>query len=293
VLQFIPLYEIRRRGQIQTHNLGQPPIFQLANNPSDKATPETKDEATLKFQEIAFAYAVLSDPVRRKRYDKTGSTAESIDFEDFSWSEFYSEQFRDVITTESIETFSRAYKGSDEEKDDLLNAYEKFKGNWGRIYATVMLSNPLEDEDRFREIIDAAIESEEVKAHKAYTQETEKAKEKRMKDARRQAKEAEEHAEEMGLKDKMNGKKGGGGMGDLAALIQKRQADRGGFLDHLEAKYKAQEKSSKKGKKGKKRASDEDDDEDGMPSEEAFQAAAARLKNGTAESGRKTKRTKH
>jgi DnaJ family protein C protein 9 len=90
----------------------------------------------------------------------------------------------------------------------------------------------------------------------------------------------------------MNGKKAGAGMGDLAALIQKRQADRGGFLDHLEAKYKAQEKSSKKGKKGKKRSSDEDD-EGGMPSEEAFQAAAARLKNGTAESGRKTKRTKH
>jgi DnaJ family protein C protein 9 len=278
--------ELVKRG----HNL----LLYFTENSSDKATPETKDEATLKFQEIAFAYAVLSDPVRRKRYDKTGSTAESIDFEDFSWSEFYSEQFRDVITTESIETFSRAYKGSDEEKDDLLNAYEKFKGNWGRIYATVMLSNPLEDEDRFREIIDAAIEREGVKAHKAYTQETEKARENRMKAARRQAKEAEEHAAEIGLKDKLNGKKGGSGMGDLAALIQKRQVDRGGFLDHLEAKYKAQEKSSKKGKKGKKRGLDEDeDDEGGMPSEEAFQAAAARLKNGTAESGRKTKRTKH
>ena len=79
------------------------------------------------------------------------------------------------------------------------------------------------------------------------------------------------------------------------AAIQKRQADRGGFLDHLEAKYKAQEKPSKKGKKGKKRTSeDEEDDEGGMPSEEAFQAAAARLKSaGSAESGRKTKRTKH
>jgi DnaJ family protein C protein 9 len=267
-------------------------LFKIANNPPDKANPETKDEATLKFQEIAFAYAVLSDPVRRKRYDKTGSTAESIDFEDFSWSEFYSEQFRDVITTESIETFSRAYKGSDEEKDDLLNAYEKFKGSWEKIYATVMLSDCLEDEDRFRGIIDAAIERGDVKVHKRYADETAEKREKRMKKARREAEEAEEHAKT--TKERMNGKKAGAGMGDLAALIQKRQADRGGFLDHLEAKYKAQEKSSKKGKKGKKRSSDEDeDDEGGMPSEEAFQAAAARLKNGTAESGRKTKRTKH
>ncbi|KAE9370316.1 DnaJ-domain-containing protein [Stipitochalara longipes BDJ] len=259
----------------------------------DKATPETKDEATLKFQEIAFAYAVLSDPVRRKRYDVTGSTAESIDFEDFSWSEFYSEQFRDVITTESIEAFSRQYKGSDEEKDDLLNAYEKFKGSWGKIYATVMLSNPLEDEDRYRVIIDEAIEKGEVKAHKAYTQETKVAKERRMKDARKEGKEAEEYAEKLGLKDKLNGKKADGGLGDLAALIQKRQAGRGNFLDHLEAKYKAEAKKPK-GKRGKKRVSeDEEDDEGDMPSEEAFQAAAARLKTGAAEGGRKTKRTKH
>jgi DnaJ family protein C protein 9 len=224
----------------------------------------------------------------------TGSTAESIGFDgDFSWSEYYSEQFRDVITTESIEAFSRQYKGSDEEKDDLLNAYEKFKGNWVRIYGTVMLSDPLEDEDRYRVIIDEAIEKGEVKAHKAYTEETQKAKEKRMESARRQGKEAEAYAEKLGLKDKLNGKKADGGLGDLAALIQKRQAGRGNFLDHLEAKYKAEAKKPK-GKKGKKRVSEDEEDDDGdMPSEEAFQAAAARLKKGPAESGRKTKRTKH
>jgi DnaJ family protein C protein 9 len=261
----------------------------------DKATPESKDEATLKFQELAFAYAVLSDPVRRKRYDTIGSTAESIDFEDFSFSEFYSEQFRDVITAESIEIFSRGYKGSDEEKDDLLNAYEKFKGRWGGIYQTVMLSDPLVDEERYRVIIDAAIESGEVKAHKAYTEESEKSKENRMKATRRKGKEAEEHAKKIGVHDKLFGKKGGksGSSEDaLAALIQKRQAGQSSFLDNLEAKYAAQEKKSK-GKKSKKRGSDDDeDDEDGMPSEEAFQAAAARLKSNIAENGRKTKRTK-
>lgn len=154
-----------------------------------------------------------------------------------------------------------------------------------------MLSNCLEDEDRFREIIDGAIESGEVKAHKMYTEETTEKREKRMKAARREAKEAEEHAKV--TRERMNEKKAEGGMGDLAALIQKRQADRGGFLDHLEAKYKAEAKKPK-GRKGKKRSSeDEEDDGGGMPSEEAFQAAAARLKNGAAESGRKAKRSKH
>jgi DnaJ family protein C protein 9 len=211
----------------------------------------------------------------------TGSTSESIDADGFSWSEFYSEQFKDVITSEAIETFSRGYKGSDEEKDDLLNAYTKAKGKWSGIYSTVMLSSPLEDEDRFREIIDKAIAQEEVKPFKVYTDETEKAKENRMKQARREGKEAMEYAEELGVADKLFGKGKGkkdSGEDGLAALIRKRQADRGSFFDNLEAKYSNENKKPKKGK-GKKRVSEDEDDEDEMPSEEAFQAAAAKLKS--------------
>merc|ERR1711977_780507 len=248
----------------------------------DKAAPHLKDEAHTKFQEVAFAYAVLSDPIRRKRYDTTGSTSESMDADgDFSWSDFYSEQFRDVVTEDAIERFAKAYKNSDEERDDVVKAYEKFKGSWRGIYESVMLSDPLEDEDRFRSYIDAAIASGDVKGFKIYTEESEKDKQKRMKRARLEA-------EKKAKKD---------GLGDLAALIQRRQVNAGSsFLDSLEAKYKAQEKEKKpKGKKGKKRVSDEDeDDDDDEPSEEAFQAAAKKLKTGKAESeGRKSKRAKH
>ncbi|EHL00635.1 putative DnaJ like protein subfamily C member 9 [Glarea lozoyensis 74030] len=230
----------------------------------DKAPEHLKDEAHTKFQEIAFAYAVLSDPIRRKRYDVTGSTSESIDADGFK----------------AIEIFSKGYKGSDEEKDDLLDAYTKAKGKWSGIYSTVMLSDPLEDEDRFREIIDKAIAQDEVKPFKAYTGETEKAKENRMKQARKEGKEAMEYAQELGVADKLFGKSKGkkdSGEDGLAALIRKRQADRGSFFDNLEAKY-SNEKKPKKGK-GKKRVSEDEDDEDEMPSEEAFQAAAARLKS--------------
>merc|ERR1711939_312997 len=259
----------------------------------DKAAPHLKDEAHTKFQEVAFAYAVLSDPIRRKRYDTTGSTSESMDADgDFSWSDFYSEQFRDVVTEDAIERFAKAYKNSDEERDDVVKAYEKFKGSWRGIYESVMLSDPLEDEDRFRSYIDAAIASGDVKGFKIYTEESGKDKEKRMKRARleaeKEAKEAE--VESKKIEGKKEAKKDG--LGDLAALIQRRQVNAGSsFLDSLEAKYKAQEK----GKKGKKRVSDEDeDDDDDEPSEEAFQAAAKKLKTGKAESeGRKSKRAKH
>ncbi len=142
--------------------------------------------------------------------------------------------------------------------------------------------------------IDEAIEKGDVQAHKAYTNESAKAKEGRMKAARREAREAEEHAKKSGVHEKLSWKKDGKSSENaLAALIQKRQAGRSSFLDNLEAKYAAQEKKSK-GKKGKKRGSEDDEDEEGgMPSEEAFQAAAARLKKGNPENGRKAKRAKN
>jgi DnaJ family protein C protein 9 len=267
---------------------------------SDKALECMKNEAHSKFQEVAFAYAVLSDPIRRKRYDATGSTSESVDFDGFSWTDFYQEQFKDVVTSEAIEQFSKGYKNSVEEKDDVLSAYEKFKGKWHGIYATVMLSDPLEDEDRFRGYIDEAIENNDVQPYKAYTDETDQAKERRKKEARREGKEAMEYAEKLGVKDKLFGKdkgdKGESSEGALAALIQKKHAGRSNFLADLEARYTTNSKKSK-GKKGKKRASeDEAEDDDGIPSEEAFQAAAARLKNsksgGEVADGRKAKRTK-
>jgi DnaJ homolog subfamily C member 9 len=218
----------------------------------------------------------------------------------FSWAEFYSEQFRDVITADSIEIFSRGYKGSDEEKDDLLNAYTGFKGKWSGIYETVILSDPLKDEERFRGIIDEAIKEKSVKAYSLYTNETEKQKQARRQAATRDDAEAMEHAKKIGVYDKLFGNGNDGeseskGEDALAALIQKRQAGRSSFLDNLEAKYAAENKKPK-GKKGKKRVTDDEDEEDGgMPSEEAFQAAAARLKSGKSETsnGRKSKRAKH
>jgi DnaJ family protein C protein 9 len=168
------------------------------------------------------------------------------------------------------------------------------------VYATVMLSDPLEDEDRFRVIIDEAIEKGDVKGFKAYVNETAAAKRARMREAEGEAEEAMEYAKELGVADKLfgKGKKGkDSGEDALAALIQKRQEGRSSFLDNLEAKYANKAKSARpKGKKGKKRVSEDEDEDDGEPSEEAFQAAAARLKSKATEtesaSGRKTKRAK-
>jgi len=208
------------------------------------------------------------------------------------------------VNSASIQKISDEYKGSIEEKDAVLENYRNSEGKWGGIYENVMLSDPLEDEERYRGYIDEAIENGEVKAYKAYTQETEKQKEKRMKDARREGKEAMAYAEELGVSEKLFGTKGKKGKkqnaeAGLADLIKSRQAGRGSFLDHLEAKYSAKEKETKKGrgKKGKRSSEDIEDEDDGMPSEEAFQAAAAKLngaKKAAADEGKpKKKRAKH
>lgn len=201
-----------------------------------------------------------------------------MDSEGFDWSDYYREQFKDSISADAIKKFAEKYKGSEEEKEDLLNAFELAEGNMDYVYENVMLSDVLEDDERFRQIIEEAIENREVPSFRAYTKESKKRREARVKKAQAEANEAENYAKELGVHDKLfqnkkTKKKGKESSEDgLAALISKRQEDRraNNFLDNLAEKYGAKES---KGKKGKKRAVEEE------PSEEAFQAAASRLKS--------------
>lgn len=70
-----------------------------------------------------------------------------------------------------------------------------------------MVSSVLDDEERFRTIIQAAINTGEVKAYNAFTKETAKSKKGRRKKAEGEAKEAEEYAKEIGVWDELFGKK--------------------------------------------------------------------------------------
>ena len=247
-----------------------------ADKCSDKAHLDAKDTAHTKFQEIAFAYAILSDERRRKRYDTTGNTSESLDLEDddFNWTDFFRAQWADTVTSTTIGSFKDKYQGSDEERRDVLSSYTQAQGKLNTVFSQVMLSNPLHDEDRFRGYIDHAIEDGEVEAYDAYTKETQKQRDQRQARAKRDGKEAEEYAKKLGKYDSIFGdgagksnkkgsKKDEGP--DLAELIQQRQKGRANtFLDDLEARYAAPKKSFAKSQNGKKRKVEE-------PPEELFQ----------------------
>ncbi|KAH0284267.1 DnaJ-domain-containing protein [Aureobasidium namibiae CBS 147.97] len=235
----------------------------------DKVKPEDKDAAHTKFQEIALAYAVLSDERRRARYDNTGRTDKSLDIDDdiFNWSDFYRTQFANAVTEDTIISFTQEYKGSDEERDALLSAYTKYKGDMNKIYQQIMVSNPAVDEDRFRKIINEAIEKEEVAAHPKFTEETQKSIDRRIAKASEEAEEAEEHGKKTKAKTKPKSKGGDSDLSSLAAMIQQRNKGRSeNFLDNLAEKYGAAPK-----KEGKKRAQSPDE-----PSEEAFERTAKR-----------------
>ena len=226
-----------------------------------------KAEAHIKFQETAFAYAILSSPARRARYDRTGETDTALasleDEDDFDWTYFYRAQFAEVVSAEKLAEFRASYKNSDQERDDLLASFETNEGDMDMVFEEVMLSNPLEDDSRFREIIDEAIESGNVEPYKAYVKEPKQKKKKRMAKAKREEQEARELAKELGIDDKVFGatddasssssqKRKRGGRADsgedhsaLAQIIQQRAKARSeGFLERLEAKYGQEQKKS-------------------------------------------------
>jgi len=264
-----------KHKRIQPKALTRHPLTKQADMPprarDEQHEGEEEDITVTSAPTTIDPYAILSDQRRRNRYDITGRTEDSLDLDDdaFDWVSYYREQYKDVITADAIEEFASKYKGSEEERGDVLGWYEKCEGKMMRLYKNVMLSDPAADEERFRELIDQAIESGEVEAYEAYTEESEASRNKRVNAARKrkekEAKEAERHAEDLGigkdLKKKVKGKKEkDDGMGDLAALIGQRQNGRSdNFLADLEAKYAPKGKA----KAGAKRAMDE-------PSEEAF-----------------------
>ncbi|KAJ5928435.1 hypothetical protein N7466_007391 [Penicillium verhagenii] len=240
----------------------------------DKVSEDARDAAHTKFQQIALAYGVLSDPRRRNLYDRTGNTSEVLGEDgDFDWMEFYREQLSAMLDVQTISDFQKKYQNSDEEKRDLLEAYERHGGDLDKIYQSVMLCNVLDDDERFRATIDQAIADKEVKDYKKYSQEPEKKREQRRKRAEKEAKEAEKLGKEVEEKKKKKAaaaskasKGSDAGEDDLLALITKRQQQRGqGFLAQLEEKY-IQPSRQKRG------PADE-------PSEEAFAAMGARKKS--------------
>ncbi|KAG9125678.1 hypothetical protein FRC07_006648 [Ceratobasidium sp. 392] len=278
------------------------------------ASEEAKASASATFQQIGFAYAVLGDTARRKRYDATGSADPGIEdlAEGDAWERYFQEMF-DTVTRERLDEMRRAYQGSDEERSDLRAAYLAGNGSIEHIMDAIPHST-YEDESRLVTLVNDMIDAGELQRLPSWTAAVKntKAQNARRKKGEKEAKEAEETARELGVWDEFygNGKVGkrkGKGKGTAAsnddpegedhsalkALIQSKAKKMDGFLDSLAEKYASASKpGSKKGAAGRGRKRSAPTEDPGEEEEEVERPAKRRgkTKGGVDDGGSKASR---
>ena len=89
----------------------------------DKHTNSSEHDrahASKRFQQIGFAYAVLSDERRRKKYDRTGTTGDSIidPDDDSGWDAYFQDLF-DQVTRGRLDEMRKEYQGGYRVDDTL------------------------------------------------------------------------------------------------------------------------------------------------------------------------------
>ncbi|KAG5521988.1 hypothetical protein RHGRI_034268 [Rhododendron griersonianum] len=67
-----------------------------------------------------------------------------------------------IVTEANIEEFEANYRGSDYDKNDLIELYNKYKGHMNRLFCSMLCSDPKLDSQRFKNILDKAITSGEI-----------------------------------------------------------------------------------------------------------------------------------
>uniref|UniRef100_A0A7S2Y545 J domain-containing protein n=1 Tax=Fibrocapsa japonica TaxID=94617 RepID=A0A7S2Y545_9STRA len=227
------------------------------------------DEAAKnRFQALSSVHAVLSNPDLRSIYDETGEIGDDSENMggmngDDGWSDYWRMLFPRV-TTAGISSFQQKYQGSDEERADVIAAYNDFNGDIMAVIDNVMLASS-DDEDRFQAIIDYAIDSGEIAKKRKKTPKSQKARAQRKKKAEQEAKEAEEMLAEIMRKRHQ----------ENLSIVSHRRQQFTSMIDSLEEKYSSKEKKTKK-KSGKNRQKHQEFEE---PNEDEFKSIQERLMN--------------
>lgn len=200
------------------------------------------------------------------------------------------------MTTAAIDEFAEKYRGSSEEREDILSAYKSTGGILRKVVDRVMLVDTPEHELRVAKIIVAAADADEVPApSKAFLAKVRRLEKKlststsaasasagEYSDLRRTSKrKASGAGAQVTKKARKQRKAKGTSEGDMLELARQIQLNReargkkmDALADALAAKYAGEGKSNRKGK-GKKTKGKVVHKE---PTEEEFKAARARLR---------------
>ena len=124
---------------------------------SSDLSDEEREGARAKFNAISIAYTILSNVDKRKEYDDSGDLYDDDDDDLTSskagydqWREYFDNIFPKV-TEADINAFEIKYKCSDEEEQDVIKYYSRFKGDLNKMLECVMLSS---DADKCRWVDD-------------------------------------------------------------------------------------------------------------------------------------------
>lgn len=190
-----------------------------------KTHPDKPGGNNVEFRKVSFAYSVLQDERVRKHYDETGL----FEFEEGPRiADLFSKQMRMEITPEMIAEDKLAYQNSAVERRDVYAHYTRHKGNYTKIFESVMHSTS-EDHERLIAIIQEGLESEELKPFAAFKKTSSpSALAKQARKAKKEAAESAAQRAELGIETHEG----------LAQLIKSRQQKRAGIFDKLEAKYR-------------------------------------------------------
>jgi len=203
-------------------------ILALKLHPDKNGGDKTANQ---NFQRLQAAYTVLRDPERRKQYDLTGRDPDDDDCLS-SFTSF------DRITPADIEAFEKRYKGSDEEKDDVVEFYNNNQGDVSKVFECILLAEANECQ-RFIDLFEELVMNGRIESTPQYTKSIKKL----PAIAKRYIKKYKSEESEL---------PGSSSMTDLILAVQANREKRGGkaadFLTQLEEKYsnKTKSKRSKK-----------------------------------------------
>jgi len=213
------------------------------------------EDAEQKFKTLSRIHKILVNKETRKEYDEFGEIVEESisDMLGKSDNEVWGDYWRTLypkVTLQKLEKFEQEYKNSKEEIADIKHTYTQCKGNMDKIMDSIMFSR-LEDEERYRKIINEHISSGELKSYKTFTNESDKKKQARIARFKEEEEEAIEHKKfTLEKSSKKSSSKNKFEDFDLIAALDKRHAERRiqgeAFLADLERRYCSPKKKTKK-----------------------------------------------
>ncbi|TDG49527.1 hypothetical protein AWZ03_004018 [Drosophila navojoa] len=213
----------------------------------DRVPDAQKDESTEKFKVLSKIYQVLTDSQKRAVYDEQGIIDDDDEGKLTNWLDLWSKIFK-PLSEEDISNYEKEYVGSELERADIKKAYLGGKGCMNYIMNHVPFMK-VEDEPRFKEIVNSMIASNEVPEYKIFTEEPAAKRNKRHKKYARESKEAviiKERIQRRREKD-AEAEKEMSGDGNLEQMIlarkNQRESNYNSLMDRLLEKYAGEDDS--------------------------------------------------